>query len=59
MELCLFAQENNFSSDYEAENALDRILNVIGASKTFALTPIMFLQLHIKGLDTYYMTKSL
>ena len=30
---------NNFSSDYEAEKALDQILNVIGASKRFVLQP--------------------
>jgi hypothetical protein len=30
---------NNFISDSEAENALDKILNTIGASKNFVLTP--------------------
>ena len=39
LELCLLAQTNSFSSDTEAENALDRILGVIGASKNFVLTP--------------------
>ncbi len=39
LELCFFAQTNSFSSDNEAENALDRILGVIGASKNFVLTP--------------------
>ena len=39
LQLCLFAQTNSFSTDTEAENALDRILNVIGASKNFVLTP--------------------
>ena len=39
LELCLFAQTNSFSSDDEAENALERILDVIGASKNFVLTP--------------------
>ena len=39
LQLCLFAQANSFSLDNEAENALDRILGVIGASKNFVLTP--------------------
>tara|TARA_Y200000002_G_scaffold371995_1_gene369303 strand:- start:146 stop:1525 length:1380 start_codon:yes stop_codon:yes gene_type:complete len=39
LELCFFAQTNSFSSDNEADNALDRILGVIGASKNFVLTP--------------------
>jgi tetratricopeptide (TPR) repeat protein len=37
--LCLAMQSNNFMSDSEAENALDKILNTIGASKNFVLTP--------------------
>ena len=32
-------QTNNFGTDVEAENALDKILNVIGASKRFVLQP--------------------
>ena len=39
LELCLFAQTNSFSSDNNAENALNRILGVIGASKNFVLIP--------------------
>ena len=39
LQLCLAAQSSNFTSDSEADNALDRILNVIGASKNFVLTP--------------------
>ena len=39
LQLCLVAQSSSFTTDYEAENALDRILNVIGASKNFVLTP--------------------
>lgn len=39
MRLCVAIQSNNFISDVEAENALDRILSVIGASKRFVLQP--------------------
>ena len=39
IELCAAMQSNNFSSDTKAEKALDRILNVIGASKRFVLQP--------------------
>ena len=39
LELCLAMQTSNFMSDSEAENALDKILNTIGASKNFVLTP--------------------
>ena len=39
LQLCLAVQTNSFSTDTEADNALDRILNVIGASKNFVLTP--------------------
>ena len=39
LQLCLAAQSSSFTSDSEANNALDRILNVIGASKNFVLTP--------------------
>ena len=38
-ELCLAFQQNNFTSDAAADNALDRILSVIGASKRFVLKP--------------------
>jgi tetratricopeptide (TPR) repeat protein len=39
LKLCVAIQSNNFISDAEAENALDRILSVIGASKRFVLQP--------------------
>ena len=39
LQLCLAVQTNSFSTDTEADSALDRILNVIGASKNFVLTP--------------------
>ena len=39
IDLCMAVQANTLTSDLEAENALDRILNVIGASKNFILTP--------------------
>ena len=39
LKLCIAIQTNNFISDAEAENALDRILSVIGASKRFVLQP--------------------
>ena len=39
LELCLAMQTSNFMSDSEAEIALDKILNTIGASKNFVLTP--------------------
>ena len=32
IDLCMAVQANTLTSDLEAENALDRILNVIGAS---------------------------
>lgn len=37
LKLCIAIQANNFISDVDAENALDRILSVIGASKRFVL----------------------
>ena len=37
--LCTVIQSNSFSSDKSADNALDRILSVIGASKNFVLQP--------------------
>ena len=37
--LCIALQGNSFSSDEAADNALDRILSVIGASKRFILQP--------------------
>ena len=37
--LCIALQGNSFSSDKAADNALDRILSVIGASKRFILQP--------------------
>ena len=39
LELCIAMQSSNFMSDSEAEDALDKILNTIGASKNFVLTP--------------------
>ena len=39
LQLCLAMQSSNFMSDSEAENALDKILNTIGASANFELTP--------------------
>jgi tetratricopeptide (TPR) repeat protein len=39
LKLCTAMQSNNFTTDIKAENALDRILNVIGASKRFVLQP--------------------
>jgi tetratricopeptide (TPR) repeat protein len=39
LKLCIAIQSNNFISDAEAENALERILSVIGASKRFVLQP--------------------
>ena len=39
LQLCLAMQSSNFISDSEAENALDKILNTIGASANFVLTP--------------------
>ncbi|WP_396141498.1 tetratricopeptide repeat protein [Flavobacterium sp.] len=39
LELCTEMQTNNFSSNINAENALEKILNVIGASKRFVLQP--------------------
>jgi tetratricopeptide (TPR) repeat protein len=39
LKLCSALQTNNFGTDVEAENALDKILNVIGASKRFVLQP--------------------
>lgn len=39
LDLCMAAQSNSFSTNLDADNALDRILNVIGASKNFVLTP--------------------
>ena len=37
IKICNAMQGNNFLSDSEADNALDKILNVIGASKRFVL----------------------
>ena len=39
IKLCTAIQSNNFSSDTSADNALERILGVIGASKRFVLQP--------------------
>jgi len=39
LQLCLAMQLSNFMTDSEIENALDKILNTIGASKNFVLTP--------------------
>lgn len=39
LRLCSVLQSNNFGTDSDAENALDKILNVIGASKRFVLQP--------------------
>ena len=39
LDICFALQSNSFSSDAIANNALDRILNTIGASKNFVLTP--------------------
>ena len=39
MELCFALQSNGVMSDADAEDALERILDVIGASKNFALIP--------------------
>tara|TARA_B100001173_G_C16022903_1_gene562875 strand:+ start:195 stop:1637 length:1443 start_codon:yes stop_codon:yes gene_type:complete len=39
IQLCLAVQSNNFSSNSEANVALERILNVIGAARNFILTP--------------------
>ena len=38
-ELCFAMQSNNVMSDIKAENALDKILDVIGVSKNFTLIP--------------------
>jgi len=37
--LCAAIQANNFTTDSAADNALDQILAVIGASKNFVLQP--------------------
>ena len=39
LKLCTTLQSNSFSSDLDADNALDRILSVVGLSKNFALSP--------------------
>jgi tetratricopeptide (TPR) repeat protein len=39
LKLCTAIQANSFTSDSKADNALDRILSVIGASKRFVLQP--------------------
>ena len=39
IKICNAIQGNNFLSESEADNALDKILNVIGASKRFVLQP--------------------
>jgi len=38
-EICLALQENNFSSNIDAEDALDKIMYAAGLSKNFALIP--------------------
>ena len=39
LDLCMAIQGNSFSTNAAAENALNRILNTIGASKNFVLSP--------------------
>lgn len=39
LKLCTTLQTNSFSSDLDAENALDKILSVVGLSKNFVLAP--------------------
>ena len=39
LDLCIAIQGNSFSTNTAAENALNRILNTIGASKNFVLSP--------------------
>jgi hypothetical protein len=39
IDLCRTIQSNSFSSNIDADKALNKILNVIGASKNFVLTP--------------------
>jgi TonB family protein len=39
LNLCMAIQGNSFSTNTAAENALNRILNTIGASKNFVLSP--------------------
>ena len=39
IELCMIAQSTAFSSNVEAENALQRILNTVGLKKNFVLSP--------------------
>lgn len=39
LDLCMAIQGNNFSTNTAAENSLNRILNTIGASKNFVLSP--------------------
>jgi len=39
LDLCMAIQGNSFSTNTAAENALNRILNTIGASKNFVLSP--------------------
>jgi tetratricopeptide (TPR) repeat protein len=39
LKICSAMQSNNFTADIKAENALEKILNVIGASKRFVLQP--------------------
>jgi len=39
LDLCMAIQGNNFSTNTAAENALNKILNTIGASKNFVLSP--------------------
>lgn len=39
LEICTTLQSNSFSSDLDADNALDRILSVVGLSKNFVLSP--------------------
>lgn len=39
LEICVSMQSNNFTSDKEADNALNQILSVIGVSKNFILIP--------------------
>ena len=39
LKLCTTIQSKSFTTDIKAENALEKILNVIGASKRFVLQP--------------------
>ena len=37
--ICVSLKSNSFSSDYDADEALDKILSVVGAAKRFMLVP--------------------